>query len=340
MMRKIALILCVFMLFSLVACNNGGDESNTSSTFSSASSAASSEATSGNDSSDVSSAASSEASDDSSDASSDVSDESSDDVSDESSDVSDDETDEPVEYGTLFIGKAATAPVVDGEVGENEYATSIKFDASKAIWNANSSENVDAYNAVLYISWDEEYLYTAIALGVGRPRTYGNTDYLQNRPYIFDRRHVMAAVTLGDPTDPKYIPSGAQQLTDDPTSWDWGAAASSKLGNEWTTTAQPDGSNICTDHFGSLTESEGWEYIVAVSKLETEIYEQRIPWSALYGYESFEAKSGATIGYAFSACCEEVDIEAEEDDAPYVCFGAGIIDGKSFSRYVGLTLKD
>lgn len=339
-MRKIALILCVVMLFSLVACNNGGDESNASSAISNASSEASSttSSTASNDSSDVSdesSAASSEVSDDSSD----VSDDSSD-VSDESSDVSGDETDEPVEYGNLFIGKAATAPVVDGTVGENEYATSFKFDASKTVWNANSSENVDAYKAVLYISWDEEYLYTAIELGVGKPRTYDNTDYLQNRPYIFDRRHVMAAVTLGDPTDSKYIPAPAQQNSDDPNSWDWGAAHASKLGNEWTTTAQPDGSNICTDHFGSLTESDGWEYIVAVSKLETEIYEQRIPWSALHGYESFEVKSGATIGYAFSACCEEVDIEAEEDDAPYICFGAGIIDGKSFARYVGLILKD
>lgn len=336
-MKKIALILSLLLMFSLVACAGGGDESSTSSTFSS---------TSG---STTSSEASSEASDDSSavsDDSSDVSDES--DVSGDESDVSGDESDvsggegedEAVDYGSLFLNKATTTPVVDGNIGENEYTTVIKYDASKSYWSASSTEGAEAYNATLYITWDEEYLYTAVAIGVGAPRTYGNTDYLQNRPYIFDRRHVMSAVILGDPEEDRYKPNATQADPDDPTDWDWGAAANSKLGTEWTTTAQPDGSNISADHFGKLTEADGYEFIVAVSKLETEVYEQRIPWSALNDAASFTPQAGANIGYAFSACCEEVDIEAEDDDAPYACFGAGIIDGKSFARYVGFILKD
>lgn len=338
-MKKIALILSVLLMFSLVACAGGGDESSTFSTDSGNSSAVSSAVSS------EASNVSSEASDDASDVSGDESDVSGDesDVSGDESDVSGDEgdgEDEVIDYGSLFLNKAKTTPVVDGNIGENEYTTVIKYDATKSYWSANSSEEAAAYNATLYITWDEEYLYTAVALGVGAPRTYGNTDYLQNRPYIFDRRHVMSAVILGDPEEDRYKPTAAQADPDDPTSWDWGAAYESKLGTEWTTTAQPDGSNISADHFGKLTASEGYQFIVAVSKLETEVYEQRIPWSALNDAASFTPKAGANIGYAFSACCEEVDIEAEEDDAPYACFGAGIIDGKSFARYVGFILKD
>ncbi|MBO5869787.1 MAG: hypothetical protein J6Q89_03450 [Clostridia bacterium] len=324
-MKVLSLILCALLLFSLVACGNDSDTS--SDAFSNASSAVSSEASKAESSavSDTSSAASSAVSDDSS-----VADSS--DVSDESGEESE-EDDEPVDYGTLFVGKATTAPVVDGEVGEKEYATSIKFDASKPYWSVDSTEGVEAYEVTLYISWDEENLYTAVEIGAGKPRTYGNTDYLQNRPYIFDRRHVMTALITGDPTDSRYAsPEGGD--------WDWSAAANSKLGNEWTITAQPDGANISADHFGSLTKSEGYDYIVAVSKLDSEIYEQVIPWASLVEGASFEPNAGATIGLGFTACCEEVNIEDDEEPVPYACFGSGILNGKNFSKYVGLTLKD
>lgn len=326
-MKVLSLILCAVMLLSLVACGNDTDTS--SNAFSNASSNVSSES-SKNDSSAVSDASSAASSDVSSDASSDASDVS--DESDASSDESEDE-DEPVDYGTLFIGKATTAPVVDGEVGDKEYATSIKFDISKPYWSVDSTEGVEAYAVTLYVSWDEENLYTAVAIGAGKPRTYGNTDYLQNRPYIFDRRHVMTALITGDPTDSRYeSPEGGD--------WDWSAAANSKLANEWTITAQPDGSNISTDHFGSLTKSAAYEYIVAVSKLDVEIYEQKIPWADLVEGSTFEPNAGATIGLGFTACCEEVNIEDEEESTPYACFGSGILNGKNFSKYVGLTLKD
>ena len=279
-MKVLSLILCAVMLLSLVACGNDTDTSSTA--FSNDSSAVSSESSKTDSSavSDTSSAASS-------DASSDVSSDDASDVSDEDEDEDEDEYEEPVDYGTLFVGKATTAPVVDGEVGAKEYATTIKFDISKPYWSVDSSEGAEAYEATLYVSWDADYLYTAVAIGVGKPRTYGNTDYLQNRPYIFDRRHVMTALITGDPTDSRYAsPEGGD--------WDWGAAANSKLGNEWTITAQPDGSNISADHFGTLTKNADYEYIVAVSKLETEIYEQKIPWAALVEGDSFEPNAGAT----------------------------------------------
>lgn len=342
-MKKIALILSLLLMFSLVACAGGDEESSAfSAATSSATSNVSSSATS--DDSAASSEASSEASVDSSDVSDDSS-EASDESGDESGDESEGESDfneDDFDYGTLFLNKAKTAPVVDGVIGNGEYATVIKYDITKEYWSADSTDGAEAYNATLYITWDEQYLYTAVEIGAGRPRTYGNTDYLQNRPYIFDRRHVMSAIILGDPDEDRYKPNSAQADTDadDPLAWDWGAASNSKLGTEWTTTAQPDGSNISADHFGSLTKSEGYEFIVAVSKLNSEIYEQRIPWSALNDAASFTATAGANIGYAFSACCEEVDLEDDEASTPYACFGAGIVNGKAFSRYVGFILKD
>ena len=185
---------------------------------------------------------------------------------------------------------------------------------------------------MLQFYWDETYLYTCVALIVGGPRTYGNTDYLQNRPYIFDRRHVMSAIVLGDPTDDKYEPTTGEYY------WDWYQASISGLGNEWTTTAQPDGINICADHFGTLTKSADYKYIVAVSDLEIEYYEQRIPWAALLNGDTFTPEAGAVIGYAFVACCEEVNLD--DESSVYACFGSGIAGYKNFAHYVGMELVD
>ncbi len=348
-MKVLSLILCALLLFSFVACSSEDTTSNTSSTFSTASTPDESSDASSVASSDASADASDVSADESADASSDVSadesadvsaDESADesaDVSDESSDTSSEESDESaVDYGALFVGKADTAPVVDGVVNANEYATTIKFDASKPYWSVDSTDGAEAYDVKLHISWDSEFLYTAVEIGAGRPRTYDNTDYLKNRPYIFDRRHVMTAIVPGDPTESRYkAPNGED--------WTWSEANNAGLANEWTITAQPDNSNISADHFGKLTVSEGYEYIVAVSGNKAEIYEQKIPWANLVDAAAFTPEAGATIGYAFVACCEEVDVtveEGEDEAAVYACFGSGINTAKNFSKYVGLTLKD
>jgi hypothetical protein len=240
------------------------------------------------------------------------------------------EFEEPL-YDVLEIGKATTAPKVDGTITDGEYESVFVFDATEEHWSFDSDEDADVYEVELHMSWDENYLYTCVALIVGGPRTYGNTDYLQNRPYIFDRRHVMSAIVLGDPTDPKYRPASGD-------TWDWYQASISGLGNEWTTTAQPDGTNICADHFGSLTQSADYQYIVGVSELEIEYYEQRIPWSALLNGSTFTPEAGAMIGYAFSACCDEVNLD--DESATYACFGAGITGYKLFAHYVGMELVD
>lgn len=346
-MRLLSLILAVLMMLSFVACSDEAVEQSDAG-FSKAESVAAS--TPDDESAEASKEESTAVSEDASepaDESSEPADESSEpaDESSEPADESsepDEDTSEPDEeeyelptYADIEIGKAETAPVVDGEVGKNEYATNIEFDLSKTHWNFHSDEEAEAYDVTLHISWDEEYLYTAVSLRVGMPRTYDNTDFTQNRPYIFDRRHVMTAVVTGDPTDAKYFePSGANF-------WDWGAAYNSGLASEWTITAQPDGSNIHTDHFGSVTQSGNFDYRVGVSKLDFEVYEQKIPWAALAGGANFTPEEGAIIGYAFSACCEEVDITVDTDpNAIYACFGGGIIGGKSFSEYVGLTLAE
>ncbi len=346
-MRITAIILTIFLLFALVAC---GESETTSSQVEATSSSADVSTNSADESTTDESQATSEDNEISDEASAEVSDETSEEVSGEvsgevSDEVSDevsgetseeDEEEEPVVYPPLKIKKTGTAPVVDGEVGSNEYTTSFEFDASKTYWNAGSIGNAEDYDVVLYMSWDDTYLYTAISLKVGMQRTYDNTDFLSNRPYIFDRRHVMSAIVTGNPTDPKYLPPEGNE-------WDWSAANNSGFGTEWTVTAQPDGTNIKADHFGKLTQNADFQYVVAVSKYDTEVYEQRIPWAALTGINSFTVEDGAIFGYSFSACCEEVSLEENEDEDSgevYACFGDGIINGKNFSRYVGITLSD
>ena len=242
---------------------------------------------------------------------------------------------EPVEnpYEELEIGKATTAPVIDGVATEDEYATVIYFDELDAHWNASSyGEGLDVYDVAVYLSWDEEYLYSCVQVIVGNERTYDNTDFTANRPYIFDRRHVMSAIVLGDPCLPKYQPADGE-------SWAWGDAYSSGLGTEWSLSAQPDGSPIKADHFGALTTSDKFAFVVGVSQTDYEYYEQKIPWSALQGGASFTAEEGVKIGYSFVACVEEVDITVDSDEtAKYINFGAGINGYKNFGEYVGMTL--
>ena len=240
----------------------------------------------------------------------------------------------------MEINKATGAVNVDGKVSDGEYATVFEYDATSPIWNSASTEGAELYEPKLYITWDEEYLYTAVTLLPGSPRTYDNADFLQNRPYIFDRRHLMSAIILGDPTDSKYLPS------DGSNAMGWEEAYLSGYSTEWTVTAQPDGTLIQADHFGELTGgplSADWDYALSSGAYDVEVYEQKIPWKSLAGGLNFEAAAGTVIGYAFSAACEEVDFEVEEGEdetAIYAGFGTGILNGKNFAHYVGLTLAE
>ena len=339
-MKKIAFLLAVLMLFTFVGCAAESTDTSSEAAATESSTAADTSSEAPADTSSEATVESSEPADESSEApaeSSEPADESSEapaestETSDETSEEEEEEEFEEPLYDVLEIGKATTAPKVDGKITDGEYESVFVFDATEEHWSFDSDEDADVYEVELHMSWDENYLYTCVALIVGGPRTYGNTDYLQNRPYIFDRRHVMSAIILGDPTDPKYRPASGD-------TWDWSAAYNSGLGNEWTTTAQPDGTNICADHFGKLTQSSDYQYIVGVSELEIEYYEQRIPWSALLNGETFTPEAGAMIGYAFSACCDEVNLD--DESATYACFGAGITGYKLFAHYVGMELVD
>ena len=327
MKKLLALTLAVMMLFTLVACASETTETSSQApATSSEAPATSSEAPEA--SSEEPEASSEEPAPESSEEES----------SEEPVESSEEEPEEPLDpiYDELEIGKATTIPKIDGKATEDEYATVIYYDELEAHWNLGSSgEGLDVYDVAVYLSWDEEYLYSCVQLIVGNERTYGNTDYLSTRPYIFDRRHVMSAIVLGDPRLPKYQPAGGAE------NWEWGAANSSNLANEWTLSAQPDGSPLKADHFGTVTASEKFEFVVGVSDLDYEYYEQKIPWAALNNGATFTAEAGVKIGYAFVACAEEVDITEDTDpDAKYVCFGAGITGYKHFGEYVGMTLVE
>lgn len=331
MKRIFILLLAAIMVFAFAAC---GESETTESSVSEAS-----EIESVADESETEEVSKDESVTVSEDTSEDASENTSEDTSEEVSADTSEETSEEVKnesiYDEFTLGKADKAPTVDGEVTKGEYATVIEFSKTKTHWNLCSTEGAENYDVVLYLSWDETYLYSAVAVKVGMPRTYNNTNFTQERPYIFDRRHVMTAVVTSDPTESKYLPPNGA------TEWTWSEAYSSGLGSEWTITAQPDGSNICTDHFGGVTQNSGFSYKVGVSKLETEVYEQAIPWTALAGGNNFKAEAGSMIGYAFTACCEEVDISVESDpNAIYASFGGGITTYKNFADYVGFTLVD
>ena len=328
MKKLLALTLAVMMLFTLVACaSDPAETSSQAPATSSEAPATSSEAPEASSEEPEASSEEPEASSEEPEAS-----------SEEPVESSEPEPEEPVDnpYEELEIGKATTAPVVDGKVEDDEYATIIEYDELDFHWaNGAIGEDLDVYEAVLYLSWDEDYLYTCVEVMVGNPRTYGNTDFTSVRPYIFDRRHVMTAIVLDDPCLPKFQPANGE-------SWGWGDAYNSGLGTEWSISAQPDGTPIKADHFGALTTNANFQYVIGVSGYDREYYEQRIPWSALNGGASFTAETGVKIGYAFTCCPEEIDISEDSDGSndKYICFGAGITSYKNFGEYVGMTLVD
>ena len=327
MKKLLALTLAVMMLFTLVACASDPAET------SSQAPATSSEAPATSSEAPEASSEEPEASSEEPEASSEEPAES----SEEPVESSEPEPEVPVDnpYDEFEIGKATTTPVIDGVLGDDEYTTVIEYDELETHWNIGSSgEGLDTYEVAVYLSWDEEYLYSCVQVIVGGERTYSNTDFTANRPYIFDRRHVMSAIVLGDPCLPKYQPANG-------TDWPWGDAYNSGLGTEWSLSAQPDGSPIKADHFGALTTSADFAFVVGVSEYDFEYYEQKIPWAALNGGAAFTPAVGEKIGYAFVACVEEVDITEDTDpNAKYVCFGAGITGHKNFGEYVGLTLAE
>ena len=326
MKKLLALTLAVMMLFTLVACASDPAET------SSQAPATSSEAPATSSEAPEASSEEPEASSEEPEASSEEPVESSEEPV-ESSEEPEVLVDNP--YDEFEIGKATTTPVIDGVLGDDEYTTVIEFDELETHWNIGSSgEGLDTYEVAVYLSWDETYLYSCVQVIVGGERTYDNTDFTANRPYIFDRRHVMSAIVLGDPCLSKYQPANGE-------SWGWGDAYNSGLGTEWSLSAQPDGSPIKADHFGALTTSADFAFVVGVSEYDFEYYEQKIPWAALNGGAAFTPAVGEKIGYAFVACVEEVDITEDTDpNAKYVCFGAGINGYKNFGEYVGMTLVD
>lgn len=326
MKKLLALTLAVMMLFTLVACASDPAET------SSQAPATSSEAPATSSEAPEASSEEPEASSEEPEASSEEPVESSEEPV-ESSEEPEVLVDNP--YDEFEIGKATTTPVIDGVLGDDEYTTVIEYDELETHWNIGSSgEGLDTYEVAVYLSWDEEYLYSCVQVIVGGERTYDNTDFTANRPYIFDRRHVMSAIVLGDPCLSKYQPANG-------TDWPWGDAYNSGLGTEWSLSAQPDGSPIKADHFGALTTSADFAFVVGVSEYDFEYYEQKIPWAALNGGAAFTPAVGEKIGYAFVACVEEVDITEDTDpNAKYVCFGAGITGHKNFGEYVGLTLAE
>ena len=328
MKKLLALTLAVMMLFTLVAC---ATEEPAESSAPAASSTPATESSTAPESSEEAPESSEEAPESSEE-------EPTPESSEEAPESSEEAPEELVEnpYEELEIGKATTAPVVDGKVEDGEYATAIEFDELDAHWNLGSiGEGLDVYKAVLYMSWDEEYLYTCVEVMVGGPRTYDNPDFASVAPHIFHRRHVMTAIVCENPCLPKFQPA-------DGVKWPWGDASSSGLGTEWSISAQPDGTPIKADHFGALTTSANYQYVIGVSGYDKEYYEQRIPWSALQGGANFTAEVGAIIGYAFSCCPEEVEYaeDADTSNDKYVCFGGGIVGGKNFGLYVGMTLVD
>ena len=236
-----------------------------------------------------------------------------------------------VDYGTVEINKVTTAPTIDGAVSANEYPTVFAMDMGKTYWNYTSDADAANYDVVLYIGWDETYLYTAVTAKATTERTYDNDDWASAKPHIFHRRHVMSAVISGNPADTKYQPANG-------TSWDWGQAYGSGYGNEWTITAQPDGTNLSTNHFGSIVSHENFTYKVTASSNGTEVYEQAIPWAAFTG-GVVDAKEGTVFGYAFTLAVEEVTFNDDgTENGTYASFGAGIAGWKNFADYVALTL--
>ena len=323
MKKLLALTLAVMMLFTLVAC---ATEEATESSAPAASSTPATESSAAPESSEEAPESSEEPAPESSE------EESSEDPAESSEEAPEESVENP--YEELEIGKATTAPVFDGKVEDGEYATIIEYDELDFHWaNGAIGEGLDVYETVVYLSWDENYLYTCVEVMVGNPRTYDNTDFTANRPYIFDRRHLMSAIVLGDPCLSKYQPANGEY-------WGWGDASNSGLGTEWSISAQPDGTPIKADHFGALTSNANFQYEIGVSGYDKEYYEQRIPWSALNGGAAFTAEAGVKIGYAFTCCPEEVQYENEDAEDKYICFGAGITGYKNFGEYVGMTLVD
>ncbi len=234
-------------------------------------------------------------------------------------------------FTSIDVPKCEKAPVIDGEIKDEEYKLVASYEEGEPAWKRDSS-GVAGLDVKLdvYATWDDEFFYYAVIVTNLDPKyTPGpNT-------YVFEQPGLMTAMLRDDPTLPEFAePTGAEN-------WSWDAAAGKSFAKEWTVGSTkndvefmkaPGYSSV--NHFGAVRNDPN--YKVVITHGDADIYEQAIPWAAIGKTEGIEV--GGKAGFTFSACVKSVTLST---DGSFICFASGISE-KSFERYalVNLTANE
>ena len=175
----------------------------------------------------------------------------------------------------LNVPKATTAPTVDGTVGDDEYTFVIDYNKDWSIWGITGEEYVDAaadYDITCYFAWDDDAFYYAVtAKSPVGGRTYNNKDWSTTAPFIFQRLSVMTGMLFDTPDNVLFYSED---------NWTWSDSYNSSWTREWTISMDADGTQLSTNHFGSVVSHADYEFKVATVD-GYEVYEQKIPWAAI-----------------------------------------------------------
>lgn len=127
-------------------------------------------------------------------------------------------------FTKLNVPKCTTAPTIDGVISDGEYKLVATYDKTKPEWNRDSSEDFAGKTPELYVyaTWDDTNFYVAVQAKNLEP------NYTQSAgKVVFEQPSLMTAMVYDDPTLAIFASATGKD-------WDWGAAAATTFGREWT----------------------------------------------------------------------------------------------------------
>lgn len=226
---------------------------------------------------------------------------------------------------------ASTAPVQDGKIGANEYAASVDHaDIDNDNWDFSQFAKTEKYDIVgdLYLSYDSEYLYFAVVVGM-------DYHYCPDATSLWNQCSIQVNVTTQAPTSDyisQYydwcgngsIPGATNKATEDGVLSQYGYAVTDA------------GAAVSELYMGKAAPAEGTFMVVRDEVNQQTIYECKLSWEEL-GFEAAPT-AGTQIGFSYS-----INARPDAGDASWINLrmrnGGGIIGRNDLSKMATVVLK-
>ncbi|MBO5401852.1 MAG: hypothetical protein J6A85_01635 [Clostridia bacterium] len=223
---------------------------------------------------------------------------------------------------------ASTAPVQDGKISANEYAAAVDHaEIDNDIWDYSQFAKTENYDIVgdLYLSYDAEYLYFAVVVGM-------DYHYAPDTTGLWNECSIQVNISTKAPTSDyisQYYDHGSgtgmnMQAQNDGVIGQYGYAVTN------------DGVAVSEAFMGATKPAEDTFMVVRDEANQQTIYEAKISWEEL-GFEAAPTV-GTQIGFSYSINARP-DSGADSWINLRMRNGGGIIGRNDLSKMATVTIK-